>query len=93
MNFHLRLANKTFPLHMGMNILGRQNGCDIQIKDPFISRRHLSIDVLSDGSFTIMDLGSSNGMMVNGHKAPHAILHPGDFFSIGNKTFFLEKAS
>jgi len=87
MKYHLKTSEGAFPLKVGMNIVGRQKGCDIQIKDPYMSRRHLSIDVISDGTFTLMDLGSSNGLYVNGHKVPHAILQLGDSFALGSMIF------
>ena len=66
-----------------MNILGRMNSADIQIKDPYVSRKHLSIDLISDNSLTLMDLGSSNGLYVKGKKVPNAILSEGDRFIVG----------
>ncbi len=75
------------PLKTGMNMLGRDQNCDVSIPDPHISRRHLSIDVLGDGTITLIDLGSTNGMMVNGEKVPSAILQSGETFTIGQTTF------
>ncbi len=80
-----------FPLKIGINIVGRQKGHDIQIKDPYVSRRHLSIDLLSDGSMTLMDLGSSNGLFINGKKVPNAILRVGESFTVGVTTFTIEE--
>ncbi|MFC1585723.1 FHA domain-containing protein [Fibrobacterota bacterium] len=87
----MRRESTTFPLKTGMNILGRQRDVDIQIKDPYISRRHLSIDVLSDGSMTLMDLGSCNGLIVDGVKVPSAVLKTGQSFTLGLCTLFIEE--
>ena len=83
MTFYLIHENTHFALSLGMNIIGRHKSVDIQIKDPHISRKHLSIDFLSDHSFTLMDLGSSNGLFVKGKKVPNAILFEGDSFILG----------
>lgn len=83
----LILNGQRFLLKSGMNMLGRDQNCDIMVPDPHVSRRHLSIDVLGDGTVTLIDLGSTNGMVVNGERVPSAILHPGDSFTIGQSTF------
>lgn len=80
-----------YPLKIGMNLVGRDQGCDIFIPDPHISRKHLSIDVVGDGTITVIDLGSTNGMVVNGERVPSAILHPGDSFTVGQTTFLVEE--
>lgn len=79
--------NTRFPLKVGMNIVGRDQNCDIFVPDPHISRKHLSIDVVGDGTITIIDLGSTNGMVVGGERVPSAILKHGDSFTVGQTTF------
>jgi len=44
--------------------VGRGESCDIVIKDSSLSRFHALIQRLPDGTFSIMDLGSSNGVHV-----------------------------
>ncbi|MBF0430905.1 MAG: FHA domain-containing protein [Fibrobacteria bacterium] len=87
MSFCITSKNHTFPLKSGMNIVGRSKKCDICIPVPSISKTHLSIDVVSDNSFTLMDLGSSNGLYIQGVQVSNAILQLGDFFAIGPITF------
>lgn len=82
--------NARYPLKIGMNLVGRDQACDIFIPDPHISRKHLSIDVVGDGTITVIDLGSTNGMVVNGERVPSAILHAGDAFTVGQTTFLVE---
>ncbi len=84
---YLIYKDSKYRLSPGINILGRQNDCAVQVKDPFISRRHLSIDLLQDGTLTLMDLGSSNGLVIQGKKVPNAILGPGESFTLGTSTF------
>lgn len=82
--------NARFPLKIGMNIVGRDQSCDVFVPDPHISRKHLSIDVVGDGTITIIDLGSTNGMVINGERVPSAILHPGESFTVGQTTFVVD---
>ena len=49
-------------------IIGRDSSCDLRINDTRISRKHASIKKLSDDKFLIKDLGSLNGVYVNGSK-------------------------
>ncbi|MDQ3002670.1 MAG: FHA domain-containing protein [Fibrobacterota bacterium] len=82
--------NARFPLKIGMNIVGRDQTCDVFVPDPHISRKHLSIYVVGDGTITIIDLGSTNGMVINGERVPSAILHPGESFTVGQTTFLVD---
>lgn len=82
--------NARFPLKIGMNLVGRDQSCDVFVPDPHISRKHLSIDVVGDGTITVIDLGSTNGMLVNGERVPSAILHPGESFTVGQTTFLVQ---
>lgn len=82
--------NSRYPLKVGMNIVGRDQTCDIFIPDPHMSRKHLSIDVVGDGTITVIDLGSTNGMVVDGERVPSAILHPGESFTVGQTTFLVD---
>jgi pSer/pThr/pTyr-binding forkhead associated (FHA) protein len=78
---------RRFPLKAGINLLGRDQVCDIFVPDPHISRKHLSLDVVGDGTLTVIDLGSTNGMVVNSKRVPSAILSIGDSFIVGQTTF------
>jgi pSer/pThr/pTyr-binding forkhead associated (FHA) protein len=82
--------NSKFPLKIGMNIVGRDQSCDVFVPDPHMSRKHLSIDVVGDGTITIIDLGSTNGMTINGERVPSAILEPGASFTVGQTTFLVD---
>ncbi len=46
-------------------VIGRNQDCQIRLKDPCVSRDHARIVVDKDGKITITDLGSSNGTFVN----------------------------
>ena len=48
-------------------VIGRAEGCDIQVAEPTVSSRHCRLTRQGDG-FTVEDLGSSNGTLVDGVK-------------------------
>jgi pSer/pThr/pTyr-binding forkhead associated (FHA) protein len=63
------------PLSEGALIVGRAENCDIVLDDPLVSRQHARIYVLS-GDVFVEDLGSANGVYVNGVRScgPHRLL-------------------
>lgn len=67
-------------------ILGRKgSGADVPLPDPALSRLHCRIQALG-ALFTVTDLDSANGTLVNGAPLhPHAPcpLHRGDILEIG----------
>ena len=53
-------------LQDGTYVLGRGQDNEITIKNPNISRRHLSLEIAGEQA-TVTDLGSTNGTRLNGH--------------------------
>jgi|GEM_PF-1176142 len=49
--------------------IGRSRSCDFPIEDEALSRKHSQID-LENGEFFITDLGSANGVYIDGNKIP-----------------------
>ncbi len=71
-----------FMLSPGLIIVGREEGCDLTLNAKSVSRQHLSCDV--DGqSVNVKDLGSRNGIKVNGKRISTASLKDGDVVSVG----------
>jgi FHA domain-containing protein/type III secretion system (T3SS) inner membrane Yop/YscD-like protein len=72
-------------------LVGRSRECDVVVSDPNVSRRHIELRRGQRG-WAAVDLGSTNGMKVNGHRVSHAELEPGDRITIGitDLTFELE---
>ena len=69
-------------------MIGRDEAMPIQMRDTHVSRRHLRIrfDDYS-GSYSITDMGSKNGVLVNGVKIHKEVkLTPDDRITIGNTT-------
>ncbi|HPU35877.1 MAG TPA: DUF3662 and FHA domain-containing protein [Bacillota bacterium] len=73
---------RIFPLK-GVNILiGRREDCQIVFNDTSVSRRHARLE-LHRGRYTIQDLGSTNGTLVNGVRITSKVLEPGDVLTFG----------
>lgn len=70
----------------GKAVLGRGEDCDLQLEDSCCSRRHAEIERHAD-RFTIKDLGSRNGVVVNGERVAAAVLRYGDRFDLGRTRF------
>jgi hypothetical protein len=65
-------------------IIGRSRECDVVLADANVSRRHAEIRPAAAGTWTIADLGSTNGVLVNGHRiAGLESLRPGDRIALG----------
>ncbi len=66
-------------------ILGRDPEADISIPSDRISRRHCQLEQTPDGMFVIMDLGSSNGTLVNQERiAGRKVLLGGEYVQMGD---------
>ena len=70
-------------------LIGRSRDCDITIDDPNVSRRHAELRN-EDGRWVVADLGSTNGVKVNGQRVPQAALEPGDDVVLGLARFRFE---
>ena len=67
-------------------IIGRGTEADLRINDPGVSRKHAQIIVTGTGdeqSIRIVDLGSTNGITVNGQKVREAVVLEGTRIDIG----------
>ena len=64
-------------------VLGRSRDCDIQLADANVSRRHAELRQ-EGASYWIVDLGSTNGMEVNGKRVKRAKLAGGDTITLGS---------
>ncbi|MGI3784972.1 MAG: FhaA domain-containing protein, partial [Janthinobacterium lividum] len=69
----LEVNGMRHPLQAPGLVIGRGTEADLRINDPGISRRHAEIRVgqSTDGSIDIVDLGSTNGITVDGQKVRH----------------------
>ncbi|MDI6829171.1 MAG: FHA domain-containing protein [Armatimonadota bacterium] len=79
-----------YQISAGGTTIGRDESNDIAFaQDPTTSRRHAKIEV-ENGTFKIIDLGSSNGTFVNGVKVTDQVLCPGDEIQIGSNRLRFE---
>ena len=67
MRFRLRFLLQEFDLVGSEVVIGRSPECHVTIEDPLVSRRHARL-VIEDDQCTVQDLGSRNGVRVNGRK-------------------------
>lgn len=82
---------RTFRLEADVVTVGRLPECDVVLPDPGASRRHA--EIRRDGErFEIVDLGSTNGTMVNGRYVRVAELRDGDRVTIGGTTLEFRRA-
>jgi predicted component of type VI protein secretion system len=72
-----------------MLVLGRDPRCDARLDSPLVSRKHCCI-ILSESDVIVRDLGSLNGIRINGRKVTTGKLQPGDELSIGDLRYRLD---
>jgi pSer/pThr/pTyr-binding forkhead associated (FHA) protein len=77
------LASQSLPLTEEVTTLGSVAGNTVVLADPAVSRKHVGIRRI-DSMYELADLGSTNGVYINGHKVPKKTLEPGDVIRIGN---------
>jgi len=83
--FFLKDGSDIFPLHMGMNSVGRLPDNDVVIRDECVSRRHCAVLVHTDLRCELHDVASKNGTLINGKKlAGPTRLQSGDHILLCN---------
>ncbi len=89
MRFRLRYHHHDFELGNGSFEIGRSSRCQLSIDDPLVSRRHATVCV-TDCGVSLSDLGSRNGVLVNGQRISDAVsLKVGDRISVGGQELLL----
>lgn len=79
-------AGSEFPLEQPRTVLGRGPGVDLAFDDEAMSREHAALE-LGEAGMRVRDLGSTNGVRVNGSPALAAELKHGDRIAVGTHTF------
>lgn len=84
--YRLRFLLQEFDLPQGETILGRSPECHVSIEDPLVSRQHAKVRITGDEA-VVEDLGSRNGLRVNGRpvKGTTVPLADGDRIRIGTQ--------
>jgi len=83
----LEVNGTRHPLQPPGLVIGRGTEADLRINDPGISRRHAQIRVNAAGpqvQIDIVDLGSTNGITVDGQRVQQAALQEGSRIEIGS---------
>src|SRR6266511_3902100 len=73
-------------------VIGRSRDCDIQLADANVSRRHAELRQ-EGASYWIVDLGSTNGLEVNGQRVKRAKLRSGDTITVGSTEVTFSRAA
>ena len=88
----LTLGGRRLALPPEGGTIGRSRDCDIVLDDVAVSRRHAEIRPGTDG-WTVADLDSTNGLMVNGRGVRDVqALKPGDRIELGSTAIVFEIA-
>jgi hypothetical protein len=77
------MANQSLPLSDDVTTIGSVAGATVVLADPAVSKKHAAIRKV-ENEFELADLGSTNGVYVNGQKVPKKTLAAGDIIRVGN---------
>jgi pSer/pThr/pTyr-binding forkhead associated (FHA) protein len=77
------------PLIRDTLSMGRRESCDICLRFANVSGVHCEM-TFQDGYWLIRDMGSTNGVKVNGVRVQRKVLHPGDTITIAKRSFTIE---
>lgn len=81
-----------YELTQPVAVMGRSRDCDIVVADLNVSRRHAEVR-LEDGAHWLVDLGSTNGTLVNGKKVNRVKLESGDRIEVGSTELTFERTA
>ncbi len=84
------LDDRRYVLEGPRATIGRSKEAECVLRDPNVSRRHAELRRASSGDWTIADLGSTNGVKVNGRRVSSTRLSPGDQVTVGTTTFLFD---
>lgn len=80
----------TYPLECDEILIGRHASADIRLLDISVSRYHAILTV-SNGVWSISDIGSKSGVFVNGNLVKQARLRENDVIKLGNRRLTIRK--
>jgi hypothetical protein len=83
------VPNVEFTLFGKTVVIGRAKSADVRIEKGCISRSHCEITSIN-GTLWVRDLGSTNGLFVNGFHETQSHLMPGDRLALGETSFRVE---
>jgi two-component system cell cycle response regulator len=71
--------------------MGRDPSCELPLHDDNVSWRHARIEDRSNGEWAVVDLGSTNGTLIDGQPCAGAILRPGNRVFLGKTVLELQQ--
>ncbi|WP_042374575.1 FhaA domain-containing protein [Streptacidiphilus neutrinimicus] len=86
----LELNGQRHQLDRPVLVLGRSTEADIRVDDPGVSRRHAEVRVGNPSM--VLDLGSTNGIVVDGQHTTRATLRDGSRIVVGSTTIVYRQA-
>ena len=84
--------NRAYDLASARLLIGRESKNDIAVHDVNASRTHAELRFEPQGVWTVTDLGSTNGILVNGREVATQPLSEGDRITIGMTNFMFTQA-
>lgn len=82
--------NVSYPLGCDEILIGRHASADIRLPDLSVSRYHALMTV-SNGIWTITDMGSKSGIFVNGNLVKSVQLRENDVIKLGNRRLIFRR--
>ncbi len=77
----------TMELPSPVTTVGRDASCDVQVADQTMSRTHFQV-IYQNGKYLLLDLGSTNGTLLNGSRMQQSELRHGDQIKAGEAILF-----
>jgi two-component system, cell cycle response regulator len=71
--------------------IGRDPACELPLHDDNVSWRHARVEDRGSGDWVAVDLGSTNGTLVNGVVCDGSVLQPGDRIFLGKTVLEVQK--
>jgi hypothetical protein len=84
------VGDRRYVLDGPKAVVGRSKDADCVLRDPNVSRRHAELRRAETGDWQVVDLGSTNGVKVNGRRVSSSRLRPGDEVTLGTSSFTFE---
>jgi len=82
-------GDRVYALEAPATVIGRSRQCDVVVNDPNVSRRHAEVR-REAGAYVVVDLDSTNGILVNGQEVKRAALADGDRLQLGTTALRFE---
>jgi DNA-binding NtrC family response regulator len=71
-------------------VVGSDPACDLVLRDPRVSRKHMSVEAGPEGQFTVVDLGSKNGTLYEGAAVQRLAVPAGAALRLGHTTLRIQ---